>query len=81
MKVYRAQKNITVQVQPGTKHPETTAFLDAEKNPILFSVKFEDYAAKVIEPVGKYMIAENLAYPSLAAARDAEPRVVVPEYA
>lgn len=81
MKVYRTQKNITVQVQPGTKHPETAAFLDAEKNPILFSVLFENNVAKVIEPVGKYMIAEKLAYPSLTAAMDAEPRIVVPEYA
>lgn len=77
MKIYRAQRNILVQVQPGTEFPMNSAFMDATGHPILFSVKFEEHEAKVSDQVGRFMVDKKLAFKSLLAAKEAEPVVLV----
>lgn len=76
MKIFRAQRKILVQVQPGTEFPLNTAFMDTTGHPILFSVQFDEYEAKVPDQVGKFMIDKKLAFKSLLAAKEAEPMVL-----
>lgn len=76
MKVYRSQKRILVNIQPGNEFPETSDFNDIEGNAILFPVQFEDYKAEVSQAVGRYMIDKKFAFASFAAARSAEPVIV-----
>ncbi len=76
MKIYRAQRDIAVHVQPGTEFPLNTAFIDATGHPTLFSVKFTDYEANVSDPLGRFMIDKKLAFKSLLAAKEAEPMVL-----
>ena len=61
MRVFHESPNMLVIVQPGTEHPETTEFVDAEGTPILFSVQFKNGVARVIDPLGRFMLNKGLA--------------------
>lgn len=75
MRVYRNQ-NLTVLVQPGNEHPETSEFMTKEGDAVMFSVLFANNRAEVSDAVGQYMIDEKLAFKNLAAARANEPVIL-----
>lgn len=76
MKVYRTQKSIFIHIQPGNEVPMNSEWKDTEGNAIMFSIIFVNHAAEVTNSIGRYMIDRGLAFKSLQAAEDAEPRIV-----
>lgn len=63
MRVYRTgsrEANIRLHVQPGKEYPNSD-FVDADGNPVQFTVQFRAGEAKVPSNLGNYLIDKGLA--------------------
>lgn len=66
MKIYTNGEKTSIgkhimMVQPGKDHKDVSNWLDQEKKPIMFVIKFMDGKAEVDDQLGKYLIDKNYA--------------------
>lgn len=66
MKIYRhgdRESELTMIVTPGNDRDgkEVSDFFTDDNRPVQFTVQFHNHCAEVIDPLGKYMVAKQMA--------------------